>query len=85
MATMEEMSKRLRNAHTLIKDGARLSSDDDKAALNAMYRDIVSDLEAYRGLLAKTGCPKAEKVVKALIQNCADAKSYMDDELANTK
>lgn len=86
--SMDELSKKIRNAHTLCKDTStttHLSKDDDKAAASALYADIVSDLEAYRGLLAKLGCPKAEAIVKSLIQNCADAKTAYDEEVVNSK
>jgi hypothetical protein len=85
--SMDALSERIRNAHSLCKDlpGKRLSKDDDKAAAFALYSDITSDLEAFRGLVAKLGAPKCEAIVKALIQNCADVKSMMDEEFANSK
>jgi hypothetical protein len=86
--SMDALSAKIRNAHALCKDlpvTTRLSKDDDKAAAYAMYNDITSDLEAYRGMVAKLGAPKCEAIVKALIQNCADVKSMMDEEFANSK
>lgn len=89
--SMEKFSARLRNAHASIKDvdgvktEKRLSKDDDHQAATKLYNDINSDLEAYRGLLAKLGCPRAEAIVKSLLQNCQDAKDAMDDEVANSK
>ncbi len=87
--SMEELSRKIRNAHTLCKDttsnNTRLSKDDDKAAAFAMYSDIETDLEAFRGMVAKLGAPKTEAIVKSLIQNCADVKAMMDEEFANSK
>lgn len=84
--SMEQLSAKIRNAHMMVKDEpVRLSKDDDKAAASLLYNDIKADLEAYRGLLAKLGCPKAESIVKALIQNCQDAKDAYDTEVVNSK
>lgn len=85
---MDDLSKRIQSAHTLCKDTTtttHLSKDDDKAACSAMYEDISKDLEVARGLLAKLGCPKAESLVKAIIQNWGDVKNAYDEEVVNSK
>jgi polyhydroxyalkanoate synthesis regulator phasin len=85
--SMDDLSKRLRNAHTQVTDKApaRLSSEENKEAAFRMYADINSDLEALRGNCVSMGYEKSEKICKSLLQNMADLKAMMDTESVQSK
>lgn len=80
--TLEEASQKIQMAHTQVKGVELQAGDDQTADVQALYADIMSDMEQLKSKLGTIGAPRSAEIINQAIRTVDSCKAILEEELA---